>query len=163
PQATQRQLVAALDCCLACAGEMETQKKAWLTAVLEATDADPWRSQVRRALATRDRLTLIKLAQGVNIVREERSFLLLLARELTPHEGPLVLALLRQIQRAYPSDFWVNDHLGYVLMANRQDDEAIRYLSVAFALRPQSPLVCRNLAIAFLRKGSLDEAILFSR
>src|SRR5262249_3969484 len=75
-------------------------------------------------------------------------------------EGPLHLALLRQIQRAYPSDFWVNDHLGYVLLAEGQLDEAIRYLSVAFALRPESPLVCRNLAIAFVRKGLLDEAIL---
>jgi tetratricopeptide (TPR) repeat protein len=62
----------------------------------------------------------------------------------------------------YPSDFWVNDHLGYVLMAEGHSDEAIRYLSVAFALRPQSPLVCRNLAIAYLRTGSLDEAILAS-
>src|SRR5262249_44824881 len=123
PHAIQRQLVAALDCCLACAGETEGQTKAWLTTVLEASDADPWRNQVRGALAMRDRPALIKLAQEVKVAREEPSFLLLLARELPSQEGPIHLALLRQIQRAYPSDFWANDHLGFVLMVNGQWDD----------------------------------------
>jgi serine/threonine protein kinase/Flp pilus assembly protein TadD len=160
PQATQRQLIAALDCCLGCANETDTELKAWLAAALEATDADPWRNRVRSALAMRDGSALIQLAQNVKVAREEPSFLLLLASKISSDADPLRLALLRQIQRAYPSNSWVNDHLGYVLLASGQLDEAIRFLSVAFALRPQSPLVCRNLAIAYLRKGSPDEAIL---
>jgi tetratricopeptide (TPR) repeat protein len=69
------------------------------------------------------------------------------------------LALLRRTQQVYPQDFWVNHELGMALVAIQppQYEEAIRYLTAAVALRPDSPAVHVNLGLALTSKGRLDE------
>jgi len=71
------------------------------------------------------------------------------------------VALLRRAQEASPGDFWVNQNLGLALAASRppQLGEAIRFLSVAVALRPESPGARLDLAKTFVEKGRLDEAM----
>jgi serine/threonine-protein kinase len=75
-----------------------------------------------------------------------------------PHE---VIAVLRRAERQYPADFWINHELGYQLMDTvpPQAQEALRYYSVALALRPKSPGAHHNVARALQEMGRLEEAI----
>jgi tetratricopeptide (TPR) repeat protein len=69
--------------------------------------------------------------------------------------------LLRRAQRQYPADFWVNHNLGVVLqeVSPPQREEAVRFLTAAVALRPESPGVHLNLGNALRDTGQGDEAI----
>ena len=75
------------------------------------------------------------------------------------------LALLRRAQQAFPADFWINHDLGMALSECQppQHEEAIRFLTVAVALRPDSPGVRFNLGNALAGAGRLDEAIVAYR
>src|SRR5262249_20995040 len=69
-------------------------------------------------------------------------------------------ALLRRGQQRFPGDFWVNHTLAALLLDQQPPgvDEAIRYFSIALALRA-SPGVHVTLGAALVRKGALDEAL----
>ncbi len=76
----------------------------------------------------------------------------------------LVLAatvLLLRAQQQYPADFWVNLKPGAVLqkVIPPEREEAVRFLTAALALRPQSPGPHSNLDTALADNGQLDEAI----
>ena len=76
-------------------------------------------------------------------------------------QAPLRSALLRRAQKAFPADFWINHDLGIALgdCEPPQHEEAIRFLTVAVALRPDSPGVRYNLGNALAGAGRMDEAI----
>ena len=73
--------------------------------------------------------------------------------------------MLRQAQRQYPGDFWIN----YILAsALRQSgplyrDEAISFYRAAIAVRPRSVAAHTNLGTALHTQGKLDEAIAIQR
>ena len=71
------------------------------------------------------------------------------------------LKLLQQAQRRHPGDFWINHELALALAKAEppQYDEAIRYSTVAVALRPDSPGAHNELGIALADKGEYDAAI----
>jgi len=71
------------------------------------------------------------------------------------------LHLLRRARQQYPADFWLNLYLGASLRETEppQGAEAVRYLTVAVALRPNSPGVYLNLGAALRDGRQLDEAI----
>jgi tetratricopeptide (TPR) repeat protein len=77
--------------------------------------------------------------------------------------GPAAVALLRRAQRQYPVDFWINENLGNGLSKDKSKleelTEAVRFLSIAVALRPESPGAYLNLGYALKHKGQIDEAI----
>ena len=64
-------------------------------------------------------------------------------------------------QKAFPADFWINHELGCALgdCDPPQHEEHIRFLTVAVALRPDSPGVRYNLGNALAGAGRMDEAI----
>src|SRR5262249_34167467 len=68
--------------------------------------------------------------------------------------------LRRLVQRHRPGDFWANQDLGLALRALKPPalDEAVRYLTVAVALRPDSPGAYLNLGLALHAQGKWDEA-----
>src|SRR5437879_5935517 len=68
------------------------------------------------------------------------------------------LALLRRAQDAFPGDFWINQDLGLTLLDCRppQLDEAIRFLTAAVAIRPDSAGARLNLGDALRDKGRLE-------
>ena len=70
------------------------------------------------------------------------------------------VALLRRTQEAFPGDFWTNKELGMALAQRqpRQLNEAIRFLTVAVALRPESPGARLKLGFALAERGRLNEA-----
>ena len=75
------------------------------------------------------------------------------------------LALFRRAQQAFPADFWINHDLGIALSKCQppQAEEAIRFLTAAVALRPDSPGARMNLGFVLARAGRPDEALVAYR
>jgi tetratricopeptide (TPR) repeat protein/serine/threonine protein kinase len=134
----------------------------WLRAVLAAAEPEGWARQVRAAGDERDparrRKALEELAAKADVGRLPPQKLLRLAQRLgaVGSTGPAV-ALLRRAQARHPGDFWLNHELGLALR-DREPAEAVRYLTAAVALRPDSAGTHLNLGAALDEQGKLDEA-----
>ncbi len=143
--------------------EVAEPERKWLRAVLEAAEPeDALGRQVRAAQTEKDKArrqaALQRLAASADVARVPARALTRLARKLDPAPKE---ALLRRAQAQYPADFWVNEELGWLLrgMKPPRSDEAVRFLTAAVALRPESPAAHDNLGIALIGKGQADEAI----
>jgi tetratricopeptide (TPR) repeat protein/predicted Ser/Thr protein kinase len=132
-----------------------------LVAVARAADPDPWRDRLRDALEGKRSLSAEDLADPAP------------GQELTPVAAPLLFeltletaaaeraaVLLGRIRQRHPDDFWANEALGLCLarLPAPRLEEAVRFFSIAVALRPQSPGAHNNLGLALKDKGLLDEA-----
>jgi serine/threonine protein kinase/tetratricopeptide (TPR) repeat protein len=133
--------------------------------VAGAADPDPWRTPLRDALAGKDRKhreTVVSLASSEKAACQLPWTLSAVATFLR-HTGALQssVSLMRQAQRQYPDDFWINENLGFLLLRARprRHKEAIPFLMVAVALRPQSPGAHINLGKALDDNGDVDGAI----
>jgi serine/threonine-protein kinase len=150
----------------------------WLRAVVAVAEpADAWTNKLRAALAEPDqakrRTALEHLAAAVDVRQHPPRTLTRLAQRLEGVEragtgrryasDPAALALLRRAQAQYPADFWINENLGKGLRNDKskpeQLTEAVRFLTAAVALRPDSPGAHYNLGLALKDKGQFDEAI----
>jgi tetratricopeptide (TPR) repeat protein len=147
-------------------GVTEPQRD-WLRAVLAAEPEDAWGEQVRAAGA--DLAALAKLAASADVAKVPARTLTRLADRLDsganaglPHNRAASVALLRRAQAQYPADFWVNYALGIKLLDHGRPpplDEAVRFLTAAVALRPETPGAQFFLGHALSLKGQADEAI----
>jgi tetratricopeptide (TPR) repeat protein len=140
--------------------------RAWLRAVLEATDPDPWRRRVRQALDRPDekeqRAALETLADEPDVGRQPVRVLTNMADRLEGlGAGDVAIRLLRKVQQRHPSDPWTNSSLANLLRNSRppQYDEAVRYSTAAIALRPDSSGLHVNLGVALHDQGKVEEAI----
>jgi serine/threonine-protein kinase len=175
PAAVREAIVAVLDEWDVLAGNPKIRlaepHREWLRAVLLATESeDAWTRQVRGARAEKDetkrRAALAALAASVDVEKVPIRALARLA-QLSSVGGedalePAAAAkLLRRVQARYPGDFWVNENLGAALqrVTPPERDEAVRFLTAAVALRPDSPGAHLNLGGALYYKGQVDEAI----
>jgi tetratricopeptide (TPR) repeat protein len=143
----------------------------WLRAVLEAAEPDDaWSRKVRAARREADparrQATLEALAESANVEKVPIRALTRLASPAKYAGGNALrpthaVKLLRRAQARYPADFWVNEDLGKLLqeVTPPQRDEAVRFLTAAVALRPQSPGAYLNLGVALRDKGKVEEAI----
>jgi serine/threonine-protein kinase len=164
PAAVQEAIFAALDEWDDLAGYRITEPhREWLRAVLAAAEPeDAWGRQVRAARAEKDvakrRAALEKLAASADVSKVPARALARLAGRLDPAAR---VALLRRAQAQYPADFWVNHNLGQALRAVTppERDAAVRFLTAAVALRPDSMGAHNNLGNALNAKGQVDEAI----
>jgi tetratricopeptide (TPR) repeat protein len=130
--------------------------------VLAAADPDDWRRRMRAAWVARDLRAVEGLAREPETAAQPPQALADVGGLLQDNgsaEG--AVRLLRRAQAASPGDFWINYNLGLALAASQppQPGEAIRFLTVAVALRPESAGARLGLAKTFLDKGRLDEAI----
>jgi serine/threonine protein kinase/Flp pilus assembly protein TadD len=162
PPAVRGILVAALDHWLILARHKKAPEAGWLAQVLSQGDPDPWRRRVRAARVRNDRKALEQLAREVDAAAQPPEELFLLHMSLTQRgarEG--ALALLRRAQERFPGDFWINHDLGMALQTCQppQRAEAIRFLTAAVAVRPESAGARFDLGKALLKQGRLDEAI----
>ena len=132
-----------------------------LRAVLDRADDDDWRRRLRKTLG------------GAYDPGERMS--LLRARE-APDQPPLILgglayailnggiegeearALVREAQQRHPEEFWINYHLGYILLKERPQ-EAVGYFRAAVASRPDSSQAHIMLGRALHDAGDTDGAI----
>jgi tetratricopeptide (TPR) repeat protein len=135
----------------------------WLRAVLEAAEPDDaWGRKVRAAHretdAVKRQAALETLAKSARVTELPAWALTRLAHGLRPTQA---VELLRRAWWHYPADFWVNHDLGVVLqeVTPPQREEAVRFLTAAVALRPESPGAHYNLGNALGRKDQWDEAI----
>jgi serine/threonine-protein kinase len=155
------ELVAALDDWARLAGKTSPVNRQRLLAIARAADQDPWRNRLRDALEQRSRPELVKLAQSAEVAKLSATTLVLLGSAL--HDTGAVreaVALLRQAQRRYPGDFWINRGLGTSLAHLHPPawEEAVRFHTAALAIRP-GPGAYYNLGNALQATGQVDEAI----
>src|SRR5262249_4907891 len=165
--AIRTQLVAGLDnwahaCALARKGEL-SQKGGQLLAVARLVDPDAWRNRLRDMVLSRDPAELEQLARSAPVKELPIATLSLLGSQAlaTKQSGPLFIELLRGAQQRFPSDFWINEYLGWALSNARPPrlEEAVGFFRIAVALRPQSPGARVNLGNALQRKGDEEGAI----
>jgi serine/threonine protein kinase/tetratricopeptide (TPR) repeat protein len=124
-----------------------------------ALPPDSLRPRLVAAIQRRDLPEVAKLAQASDL---PSASLVKLAADLTGmKEWAGAELLLRAGLDRRPGDFWLNHDLG-LLLHNQQPpraEEAVRYLTAALALRPDSPGVHFNLGLALLDKGDVEGAI----
>jgi serine/threonine-protein kinase len=161
-RSTGLQLAAALD---DWAFWQRERRKRWLhlLAISRVADPDPWRNRLRDALEGKDHKVVKELVASARADELPSATVVLLARMgRKSAEARTVEEVLRQAQRRRPDDFWLNHHLGWGCLYDFRParlEEAIRYYSMAVALRPQSPGARMNLGLALYDKGRLDDAI----
>jgi tetratricopeptide (TPR) repeat protein len=142
---------------------------AWkrLVATARVADPDETRDRLRQLWSQPDRKAqrepLLKLAREVDPGSWQPISLTTLARALDDTgEREAAAALLRRAQAEHPGDVWVNYSLARLLeqLHPPRTEEAIRYYSVARALRPE---MAHELAHALERRGRGDEAAVVFR
>jgi serine/threonine protein kinase/Tfp pilus assembly protein PilF len=171
PAAVREAILAALDEWAGLASNKQygapLPHREWLHAVLEAVEpAEGWTRQFRAARDEKDepkrKAALEKLATADDVGTMPVRALGWLAWQLeNAHAYASAAQLLRRAQQQHPADFWVNDNLGRVLqkLTPPGRDEAVRFLTAAVALRPESSGAHLNLGFALSEKGQLDAAI----
>ncbi len=145
-------------------GQEGTRRKATqLLAVARQVDPDPWRNRLRDLVLSGDAAELDQLARSAPVEQVPAAALGLLghlAVRRARASGPVV-EMLRRAQRRFPADFWINEELAIALYSVQPPklEEAIGFARAAVALRPQSPGVHYNLAVALHDKGDVDGVI----
>jgi eukaryotic-like serine/threonine-protein kinase len=134
----------------------------WLRGVLAALEPGSWEEQVRNAAAETDagkrRAALQQLAATADVEHLPAHTLTRLAARLQNVQAEAsAAALLRRAQVWHADDFWINETLGIVLKKS-DPAEALRYLTAAVSLRPDSANAHNNLGFALGNQGKLEEA-----
>lgn len=161
PEAIRQALVASLDHWLQMAISRDAPEVGWLRRVLAAADSDPWRQRLRALLKSRDLPALVKLAREADATQSPAALIILFYALRARGAHDKGVALLRRAQGMFPGDFWVNQELGEALRECRppRHEEAVRFLTVAVALRPENAGARLNLGVALRVCGRLDEAV----
>jgi len=128
-----------------------------------AADPDPYRGRVRDLVEGENlkdqREALRTLAQDPQAATLPPTSTLLLASALR-HAGdlPAAAAVLERAVPRYPDDVWINYNLGVYLdhLPVPRRDDALRYLTAARALRPES---AHDLAHLIDQMGRSEEAV----
>jgi serine/threonine protein kinase/tetratricopeptide (TPR) repeat protein len=157
PEAMQNYLQTALSYCWILAPKADAEKRRWWTAVVAAADDDPWRSQVRAAVAKKDVSALKLLGQEAAAGQQPTPFLVLVTLR-SPAASRLELA--RRTQESHPSEFWANLCLAvcFTVESAPQWKEATRYFTAALALRPDNFMANYGLGLALLGQEDLAGA-----
>jgi serine/threonine protein kinase len=129
-----------------------------LNRLLEQADDDDWRRRFRSLRADKDTAGLTALARREDTLLQPAIVLHQLGQTLVAVKLPEEAARLwRLAQRRHPADFWINQDLGQALL-RKDKEESVRFLTVAVALRPDSPGTRFNLGKAMSDQGRVDEA-----
>jgi serine/threonine protein kinase/tetratricopeptide (TPR) repeat protein len=137
---------------------------AWkhVLAIARLADPDSLRGQVRDAWERSDRHALMELS-AVNGVKDlPPQTIVLLATGLYRLDAKeQAAALLRRTQPHHVGDFWINEHLGLFLteLQPPRYEEAVRFLTAAAALRPQSPAAQGNVGYVLCELGLFAEGL----
>jgi serine/threonine-protein kinase len=134
-----------------------------LRALADEADDNAWRRSFRGAALRRDGPRLKALAQQEEALAQPPAVLAWLGDSLCGADLPqAAVALLRQAQQRYPSDFWVNYRLGLLLVLDQRvnrPQEAEGFFRAAIALRPGSAEAHSALSIALTPQGDYDGAV----
>jgi serine/threonine protein kinase/tetratricopeptide (TPR) repeat protein len=134
-----------------------------LLALVRLADPDPWRNRLRDIVLSGDLGGLGPLAQSAPVEELPAATLGLLARlaDGSPEPAPEpVLDALRSAQLRFPGDYQINYHLAQVLSKSPTVEcrqEAIGFIRVAVALRPEDQGALLQLAGVLHRAGEMAE------
>lgn len=149
-------LVAALDDWAACAADRDQQ--AWVLAVVQRADPDPWRDRVRDPATWDNPEALRALADRPPVAEQSPQLLAVLGARLRAQKLSAV-GFLGRVAAAYPADFWVNIEMGNALYDQSNSAEATGYYRTALALRPQTVALHYALGGLYLAQRRWDECI----
>jgi superkiller protein 3 len=149
------QLVAALDDWTFVAGD---RRRRWLMRVARWADPGRQRDLLRDSAAWADRAALQRRADRAGVERLSPALLAAVGGRLQGLGGD-ALPLLQAAQALHPGDFWLNFHLGNVLLGARKANQAVGYYRAALALRPRTAAVYNNLGLAVEAQGERKQAI----
>jgi serine/threonine protein kinase/Flp pilus assembly protein TadD len=160
-------LLAAVEDWERCSSDLAERQQLQQMLRAAAPDPDDFRSRWQTARERRDTAALNQLAQEVLSTQPPASILVNLSRDLrlenraTADELAVAHQLLRAGQERYPNDFWLNHDLGLVLrqLNPPRHEEAVRFLTVALALRSDSAWAHSNLGLALYDKKDFEAAI----
>jgi serine/threonine protein kinase/Flp pilus assembly protein TadD len=130
-----------------------TEDARWrpLVAVARGIDPEPLRDRLRSTWGqpvaqTRDELR--RLAESIDIRAHYPATLYSLAVALLDVELPdPAIRVLRDAQSVYPGDFWLTFQLSIELLKRRDHEGAIRFLTAAVSIRPNSAFARRALGL----------------
>jgi serine/threonine protein kinase/Flp pilus assembly protein TadD len=134
---------------------------AWhqLLGVAKCADPEPWRDQLRDALAAQDRKALELRAESAPVADLPAGTQFLLGVALNDLGArPQAMGWLRRARRSHPEDLWINAELGRWCLLAREYDEARGCYLAALAVRPRSPFLFYSLGRATLGKMLWAEA-----
>jgi eukaryotic-like serine/threonine-protein kinase len=156
---TAADLIAALDDWPSHEGTKDLEER--LAAIARSAETDPVRFAIRDAVARRDTAALRGLCESEQARRKLGPRLRQVFDSLLRLDAVGHFPLLEAIVREHPSDFWLNHDLGRAYEAAKPPRlaEAVHYLSVAVALRPDSPGAHVNLGLALGGQGKVELAI----
>jgi tetratricopeptide (TPR) repeat protein/tRNA A-37 threonylcarbamoyl transferase component Bud32 len=154
---------------------VEKRQAQWLIEVMEVTDRDPWRQQVRQAIAQNDARLLAQLFDQGNVAQQPPPLLVEVAKAPQLGNHPSRIRLLRRAQQQYPGDFWVNFELAATLFLSvfpekqgtrpaRAEElallsEVAAFDRVAVGLRPDCAPAHINLGNTLRAQGDLPGAM----
>jgi serine/threonine protein kinase/Tfp pilus assembly protein PilF len=131
-----------------------------LLMIAKIVDPDPWRVEMRNAMARHDVRALQRLADTAHVRESPVPTLSLLVYIADP---PAQRSLLLQAHREHPEDYWINFQLGWGFAhwpePHHDSDQAIRFFTVAIAIRPRFAPSRNHLADELRGRGRFDEAI----
>ena len=135
------------------------EQRTKLLVIARQADSDPWRARLRTALESADASQLKELAAADACLSQSSVTIGKLASQLGRlGERSAAITLLRRAQGPYPNDFWINEHLGNLLLLDSKADEAAIHLRMASSKSPQSPVARNNLGVALAFSNKLPEA-----
>jgi serine/threonine protein kinase/Flp pilus assembly protein TadD len=130
-----------------------------LAAIARATEPDAWRNRVWDAWDRSDLLE--KLASSPEVRDQPARTLSLLGQVMSSTSGDSMrnIRVLQLAQQRYPDDFTINFQLGWAYQCGVNNNrEAIRFYSVALALRPANIPTHLVLGDCLREDGRLGEA-----
>jgi serine/threonine-protein kinase len=125
--------------------------------VAQLADPDPWRHNLREALAREDRQALRELASKADLKELPPATAYLLGLSLaegSEADATAAVDLLTRAHWRHPEDFWLSDFL-----ANHFRPPAIPFNEAALALRGQSPHLLLNLGNSYTGSKNYAAAI----
>jgi serine/threonine-protein kinase len=138
----------------------------WLHALAAAGPDQKGTAEIRAAWQEKDpgkrRAALEKLAAEADVRRLPAPTLTALARWVRACcSTDSAVRLLRRARQHHPGDFWINEELGTLLRTAEPQrwEGAVRYLTAAVSLRPDSAGAHVNLGAALEAGRQFDEAI----
>ncbi len=132
---------------------------------VRAIDPDPWRNDLRMAMAADDRKGLVRLANDPKLTEQSPASLVLLTLELEAiDQEELAVEALRRAQRRFPDNFPISQSLSWALVApniktgKNKHDDGLRFATAAVALNPRAGMTRATLAMALADTGQFEAA-----
>jgi serine/threonine protein kinase/tetratricopeptide (TPR) repeat protein len=132
-------------------------------------DENPWRRQYFEARINNDKSALLQLAKQPDTLTQVPGILVMLSNRIFLIDHSAGVELLREAQRRYPGDVWINRNLAYqvdalITAASTPEQvasirgEIVGFCRAALAAYPESPGLRTELAMSLRRANRLDDA-----